>query len=307
MTWEAYGSAASYLLACVDSFPLSIGLLVIHIDSSELRPASRLNKHYDKLKVNLETEVVKGLEAKTGADLLVSKLHAPATTSSLIKMHIEAGAFLVQLKFGSDIASSLGGRLKDSLWKMRETGARRGQCIMLFIGQLGVTRGGTAMIDGRDDRPRRQYMAVNKAMLKWGLRGGLALNLTRGSYLVEWLGMLEGEIGQVGEQYWQTHKGMFETDDVLQPLEKIEDWRPALAAIKGVGPKRATNLRNAILAEGALDTLGQALIWTSSSKSARKRLPKIPLWGEGTYGKVRAAVVGEDVEGELCWRIEGME
>jgi len=277
---------------------------VIHIDSSELRPASRLSRHHSKLRVNLETEVVKGLEARTGADLLVSKLHAPITTSSLIKMHVEAGAFLVQLKFGSDIASSLGERLKDSLWKMRETGARQAQCIMLFVGQLGVTRGGHATIDGRDDRPRRQYMAVNKAMLKWGLRGGIALNLTRESYLVEWLGMLEGEVGQVGEQYWQTHKGMFETDDVLQPLEKIEDWRPALAAIKGVGPKKASNLREKMLEIGALDTLGQALIWGSASKDARKRLPKIPLWGDVTFDRVREAVVGDDVEGELCWCME---
>lgn len=280
---------------------------MILIDSSELRPSSRFKKHYEKMSEGVE--VVTGLEAKTGADLMISNLQAPVTTEALIQMHVRAGAFLVQLKFGSDIASSLGPRLKDSIWKMRETGAKQGQCILLFIGQLGVkrvTRKGVPMsiatIDGRSDRPRRPYMAINKAMLKWGLRGGIALNLTRESYLVEWLSVLEGEIGQAGEQYWQTTKGMFE-NDILQPLQKITDWRPAIAAIKGVGVKRATNLREAMLREGALDTLGQALIWGSTKEW--EKLPKIPLWGRVTFERVRAAVVGdEEIEGELCWCME---
>ena len=276
---------------------------MISIDSSELRPSSRLKKHHGKMLENLDVETVTGLESKTGADLMISNLQAPMTTDALVRMHVESGAFLVQLKFGSDIASSLGPRLKDSIWKMRETGAKQGQCILLFIGQLGVTRGGNATIDGRNDRPRRQYMAVNKAMLKWGLRGGIALNLTRESYLVEWLGVLEGELGQGGEQYWQTTTGQFEHEDILQPLQKITDWRPAIAAIKGVGVKRATNLRTAMLAEGALDTLGQALIWGSTKEW--QELPKIPLWGRVTFERVRAAVVGdEDIEGELCWCME---
>jgi len=95
---------------------------------------------------------------------------------------------------------------------------------------------------------------------------------------------------------------MFESD-ILQPLEKIEDWRPALAAIKGVGPKKATNLRDKMLEDGALDTLGQALIWASMSKDKRQSLPKIALWGDVTFDRVREAVAG-DVEGDLCWCME---
>ena len=140
-----------------------------------------------------------------------------------------------------------------------------------------------------------------------GVKRWACPNLNRGSYLVEWLGVLEREVGKGGEQFWPTTTGEFDAD-ILQPLEKIDDWRPAIAAIKGVGPKRATNLRDKMLESGTLDTLGQALIWASTSKRNRKLLPKIPLWGDVTFNKVRAAVVGdEDIEGELCWCMEDID
>jgi len=278
---------------------------MIYIAASELRSSSRLfpllPSLYPSFGFKSVEELVKeaassSLEALTGADVMVTPLTAPVSSSALVKVHIQAGAFLVQLKFGSDLAGSLGGRLKEEIWRMRETGARQAQCILLFIGQVGVDRKGFATIDGQA-RPKRRYVAIQRAFLRWNLRGGVSLQLSREQYLPEFLAML-GDEDLSGSEYWPPAPE-FETGDVLSPLEKVEDWRPVFAAIKGIGPKLATSLRNTMLEHGAADLLAQAYVWTANPKRAREEMqvPGIPGWGEGKFKLVRDALMGEDTEG----------
>jgi len=105
----------------------------------------------------------------------------------------------------------------------------------------------------------------------------------------------------------------FETGDVLEPLEKVTDWRPVLAAIPNIGPAKATKLRDTMLAAGASDTFGQALTWACADKHERKEMGvKVPLWGDKTHQSVREFVLGDLDFGEgysmrMKWEVEKVD
>jgi hypothetical protein len=92
-----------------------------------------------------------GLEARTGADMMNSPLDNPTpTTNVLLKIHLNAGASLVQIKFDHDLISSIiDGRFKDAQWRMLETGAHYRQCVLLFIGFTSLNKNGKLLINNR--------------------------------------------------------------------------------------------------------------------------------------------------------------
>lgn len=295
---------------------------VIHIDASELRSSSRLREHIPKLyplfKYKDADTFIQGvsrsnLEELAGADVMLTPVGLPIT-ESMIPKHIERGAVLIQLKFGRDLTSSLGDRMKESLWRMRETGARQGQCVLMYVGTLGCNRDGYAAINGKVQRPRRKYEAVMSAIWRWCRRGGVYLPVTRMSHLAETLKAIETDIARDSETFWPTKPNteMF-TDDPLEALEKIDDWRVPFSMLsKLVGPVRATALRNAMLEAGAADIFCQALLWTSAPKEVRNemKLPRIPGWGEKTFDSVSKAVFGDcgdNVRGDMYLKLELMK
>ena len=232
---------------------------MIYIDASELRSTSRLGKFMPGICKAFDTSeaqcISASLERLTGADVMVTPLVVPVKKRTL-PIHLKAGASLVQLKFGRDLTGSLGVRLRDSLCRMRECGVSVGispaQCILLFIGQLGVNRNGNVMIDGRSGRPRRGYMAVQKGFLHWIQEGGSVHELSRATFLPKWLKMLEEE-WLAEKAVWPEVHNIEEPEDtvmgLITPVKRITDWRVQAAAIPGLGPVAVTNFRDAMLAE----------------------------------------------------------
>ncbi|MBV6343507.1 hypothetical protein, partial [Candidatus Magnetobacterium casense] len=233
---------------------------MIYIDGSELSKSSRLSKLLPELStawgyanVNAFAELaqVGNLEEWTGADIMLSPMKAPVN-ESLLKVHINKGAILAQLKFGRDLPSSLGTRLKESLWRMRGTGAKQHQCYLITIGQFGCNHEGLVVVDGQDERPRREYKAVIAALHHWN-RAGVSLNISRDACLVTALKRLEEDILAPRESEFFPDVAAaeeFAGDDVLDAPAKVTDWRPQLAALPGIGPKMATALRNTMLEYG---------------------------------------------------------
>ena len=282
---------------------------MIYIDRSELRKNSRLYQHRwqlhslfggsESLTSFLSSVSTVDLEELTGADIMISPLHMPVTSSTLAH-HISAGAALIQLKFGRDLLSSLGVRLKSSLYKMRKSGAKQRQCILIFVGDIGA-KDNLATVDGQEVQPSKHYLAVTTSIYRWGQRGGIYLPVSREQFLPSILHSILRDIemeraGVVKEEIWDvpSYDGADFDGDVLN-LTKVEDWRVVLAAIPGVGPTLATNLRNTMLELGIADTLANALVLATMPKKGRKeKRVKITGWGEKTHENVRGYVLGND-------------
>lgn len=276
---------------------------MIYIDSSELRSNSNLQHHipalyplfgyesaYD-LKKKASSNM---LEAWTGADLMLTPLKVPVTDKTILR-HVEKGAKLVQLKFGRDLTSSLGDRLYGSLCRMQTTGARQGQCILMFVGTLGAQQGtGLAVVNGRVRRPRRQYTSVIRCLDHWDDAGGVHKMVSRPSHLAKILKNMDEDLDLFGKrrEIWPDLREEFPNDDPLSPFEYVQDWRPSLAAaVKGLGFVKVTALRDAILEYGAIDNLWSGIAWGTGSVEG---MPKIPGWGSKTFEMVKHAVIGGD-------------
>lgn len=236
------------------------------------------------------------LEELTGADLIISPLQAPITFA-ILPLHIKAGALLVQIKRGLDLASSLGSHLWESLAKMRETGARQWQCVLLTTGVVlpaqddrCIIAKPTVHIDGHvtwEYFPAingASYQSVESALRHWTWYGGVVVQLADESRVEAWARLTESRLLEKIErgvkEIWPSPP---EFDDPLIGLQRIRDWRTILAAFPGVGPAKATSLRQAMLEAGTRDTLVEALRWITSGLARQKA----PGWGKGLEAKIR--------------------
>lgn len=215
---------------------------MIFIDSSEYREGSTMPQVEGAI-------VVDGLEEFSGADALISPIDLPATKPALIREHIDAGAMLVQMKRGFDLASSVGLRLADSLIKMRGVAPIYCQRVLLFVGTLTSDHDGRAIIDGRrvdENVPGVNYQACQSSIDSWGERGGLPLYCPRLSMLPDWLTRKEERLKKyIAEPkvYFYPEKPDLVEQDLAQqstglqiPI-KINDGRVSLAYT--IGPKKA--------------------------------------------------------------------
>jgi hypothetical protein len=205
---------------------------------------------------------------------MISALEIPPTTRLLIQKHIDTGALLVQRKSGEDLTNSLGARLNGSLFKMRETGARQSQCVLLFAGTLQKVDGNLATIDGI--RSKSSYWAIIGGLSKWHDRGGVVEQIANDDLIPKWVDMKHKHVkeyhGAKQKKFHPLKTEVFEIDpeDPVQELVKVTDWRTVVANLPGVGPKRATALREAMLKEEAADNLITALVWLTEPKFVEK-------------------------------------
>lgn len=247
------------------------------------------------------------LEELTGADLMVSLQGFPATTEALIRDHVRHGAYLIQRKYRHDIAASVGERLNLSLARMRDTGARQAQCVLLCIGVVTCTLSGHASIDG--NTTQHQYWPVWSARKKWCDRGGVAWpSLSRQGLLAPCLQAVEKhmrEYERSGEKYIVPALDFPPDDplpdDPLQLVRPVLDGRRVLAAFEGIGPVRANQLYGAIaewnVAQCPADrgftdadrqvTTQQLIVWAAMEDPDYYGLPKPPGWGMGTRMRIR--------------------
>jgi len=259
------------------------------------------------------------LEALTGADVLVSALEMPVMTETLIRRHVERGALLVQRKSGLDLPASIGPRLNSSLAKMREVGACQWQCVLLSTGVfIPNAKNGTILVgtptvlgDGRVtwlwDVSPRHYKALQSALRRYILRGGVYVPLCSDEEIPGWLRHTERDIITLSEQpikeVWPDDGGPLclpsEPGDPLQEPVRVTDWRARFAAaVPGVGPELVTRLQAAMAADGAPGTLLQALAWASSDL-----VLSVPGWGRGKQRAVREALGLEPGQAiKMDWR-----
>lgn len=229
-----------------------------------------------------------GLEALTGADLLLSALDAPASTETLIRKHIAAGALLVQRKSGTDLVHSLGDRLNSSLARMHEVAPRRvGQHVLLFTGTLTCGPDGQALIDGHDAMGK--YWACVAALARWGDRGGVVETLPSDALIPQWVEMRLKHLREyadpaaaVKQVYAPVEMPMDPPapDDPLQLPVAVRDGRLVLVQLRGIGPK---------LAERIWEYCGRNLGWalTLLTDEGSPEEHKIPGIGLQTIRNIR--------------------
>lgn len=249
---------------------------MIIVDSSELRKGTTMP--------DLEGAVISDdLEARTGADFMVSPLTMPITTDTLLRKHLKNGAILVQRKHGRDLASSIGERLNSSLAKMLKWGAIRPQCVLMFVGIMNCNRNDKAVINTQ--QTGKSYWSVLGATQKWVDRGGSYVNLSRPSLIEPWCKMRIRHLTEYKKkhhkQIWPAPPEVLAHDTFFQTLQPVYDGRVLLASIPGVGPKAAN-----LLYDNFKGDIGSALCWLTYPHSKDKT--KIKGIGKVTVQKARA-------------------
>jgi ERCC4-type nuclease len=154
----------------------------IYIDHSEARRGSRLSQTVIKA-----STVLVGLEALTGADLILSPLDEPKIeqltkapiTEILLRVHTQMG-ILVQRKSGGDFISSIG-KLKEIEYRMGLWGLPW----LLITGRLGCNSKGKVVMDKRTYG--LSYWSVIGALDAWILRGGGVTILTNDDQVAKWI------------------------------------------------------------------------------------------------------------------------
>jgi hypothetical protein len=215
---------------------------MIGIDATEARVNSRLPSLPGAV-------VLDSLEALTGADILISALQAPATTETLLRRHIAAGALLVQRKSGLDLVNSMGEVMNYSLARMWQAGGRQGQNVLLFSGVLSMDASGAAVVDGHTCTS--SYWNVVGALGRWNDRGGVVERVDSDSLIPQWCAMRLKAV----EEYAKPGGGIKSvyppTDyppdlpaqhDPLQLPIPVRDGRLVLAQLAGIGPKLADEI-----------------------------------------------------------------
>ena len=143
-------------------------------------------------------EALPGLEARTGADLLITTLPIPASSDMLLERHLQSG-MLVQLKRLNDLQSSItDSRLFHDILRMRES------CALPWLVCTGVLTEfeGTAVMGNIETqrsmannmvvinatgRQSLSYSAVSSALLAWRYYGGYVDILSHDDLLLDWL------------------------------------------------------------------------------------------------------------------------
>ena len=238
----------------------------IYIDPTEARAGSRLPAMQGVV-------IVDGLEALTGADMMLSVYAAPVGSETLIRKHIAAGALLVQRKSGDDLINSLGAHLNSALDRMWTLTHRPGQCVLLFGGALAADANGMAIIDGR--MASRTYMSVLGGLSRWHDRGGVVEQVAADEYIPAWCDMKLAHLkeystpeGEVKHFYPDTSLRVVDKSDPMQMLVQVRDGRVTLATLPGIGAKTADDLWT--WGDGNLARILDALCTPATLKSPNK-------------------------------------
>lgn len=274
---------------------------MIFVDPSELRETSNLKKYI------VDYSILPDLEARTGADIMVSPTGLPKPINdNLLAMHIQQGAKLIQVKFGHDLVASIpDGRLTESLSRMLKSGAQAWQSLLLFVGHLGYdSTQGIALIDGQIpfmDVPLT-WRAVQGALLFWVERGGgIDFPLPSGDLILEHLSLHQSHIdrfksGETTKTQYPAKPAFYEDIagdsntpaywQAAQKLERIEDIRVLMCAIPGanIGPERATAILEFMRENGIREDWGGFMKLVAEGE--KPLLSEAPGIGPKTVNKV---------------------
>lgn len=244
----------------------------LYYDHTEDRKGSKLPKTIIE-----QGQKVIGLEAMTGADILITPLAEPKLPARLkpksrphknkLKKLCEPGA-LIQRATGRDMLNHIR-NASHILARMLEW---TDCAVLLSIGNYGRGRDGMVSFQGKPTRWK--YSSLQGAILSWQAGGGVYVNLAHGGALNEWLHLMHGTLVDIQAA---PDKQLF-TRLPLRPMRKadeIVDGYPMgqaihfLSGLAGIGEKRAKQL---------LDEFGTAgialVILTSEIAIADHLLPK---------------------------------
>lgn len=254
--------------------------MTVFVDPSELREGSLLGD----LGADFPPTPISGLEEWTGADLMISIAPFPAMTETLVRAHVTAGALLVQRKTGLDLVHSIGERMGSSLARMRNTGARQSQCVLLYIGVLTCNAQNEAVMDGRETHAA--FWGVQGAISKWHDRGGVVEAISRPSLLEGWLKMKLRHLTEYKNEpvkdNWPPPPTIEDFNNPLQVPQVVKDGRVTLATLPGVGSARATAIWNYLQPR---PTLAEALCLLTNDNS--RIVQDVPGIGKKTAENIR--------------------
>jgi hypothetical protein len=228
------------------------------VDPSELRKSSKLKKYLS----DVDYKPLPGLEARTGADVMISPdgLLFPKN-DALLRHHIKSGSKLLQVKFGHDLAQSItDDRFNEALLRMLQIGAQSWQCLLTFVGTLGMFEDGLAKINGQKTYGvPMKWKQINAALISWSEKGGsLDALVSSGKMLQAHFANHQRRINEIREGkneklVWPSQEPIYDKIDKsnLSPIQQwaaaielkpVNDFRVLLRAIPDVGPERATQI-----------------------------------------------------------------
>lgn len=248
--------------------------MTIYYDQTESRVGTRLPDS-----VLQSGHSVIGLEAATGADLLLSTLSAPKLPGKLdpdsrphqvaLGKHLSSG-MLIQRKSSRDMTGSIP-ELSHILQRMIATGCPL--CWLLVTGDLACNREGECIIDGKPTG--FSYAAVIGSLDYWQLRGGYVTILQRDSLIPSWL---NGWLARLADIQREPSKQVIRRTP--RQLLVAPDWKSILCSLPGIGPTNAEDIAQ------CAGTLALSLTLLSDLSNAGM----VPGIGKGKIATVRKAM-----------------
>lgn len=224
---------------------------MIYMDSSEDRMGTRLSEY-----IREYAQPVAGLEAQTGADLLISPLEEPLPSnvnrppgSLLLRKHVEAG-MLVQRKSGGDMLNSIP-KLGSILQRMQQWDT---VCWLLVCGDYKPNHEELAIADGRTSG--WSWASLQGALDSWVLRGGLIHQEPDDEHGGHWL------------HRWDMNIHKLRKDAIVKPpVQKTvggmfdpHPWRITLMSMPDCGEQLSREIA------GYCNTLAHSLWWMTDSE-----------------------------------------
>lgn len=238
--------------------------MTIYLDPDETSKGRKTIKYLN----SNDYVIIPNLEARTGADVMVSPDNLPLPVPDrILSFHInEMGAKLIQVKWGHDLTGSISGRLNESLDRMLKIGAMPWQSLLLFIGVLfeDEQTGNTTINNQMTYGHAIKWKNLDSALMFWTERGGcIDFPLMSGKHLLPRLEGHENHLnrfrnGEDTKTVWPTKPVLYEETvksnisnpllerewKVAQKLKVRDDIAVLWSFLPGIGSGKAADIYN---------------------------------------------------------------
>lgn len=257
----------------------------IFIDPDELQTGR-------KFPDNIPTFPCPGLEARTGADFIISKLPIDD-----IDFHLKNKSLFVQRKTGYDIFSF--DQTRSELARMKACGIGMQQAFLLFIGRCYPDETGAAIINHTLQHGDRKvpYKTFEEIQMYAEGRGVKFRQIPSDNELPVWIEAQFTAIEKMEDEgckeFYTKEKAYWnDPDDIWQELVEVhkDDWRHTLVAgLEGFGPKLALSVHEYLVQNPSLyPTLFNALLVLTQLDDQGKQVHSIKGWGIKSCYKLRS-------------------
>lgn len=232
---------------------------------------------------NFTSKNCPGLEALTGADMVLSQIPIPPTVN--LDLHIKNRSLFVQIKIGYDIISF--DQLHSSIARMQKCGIPKGQAILLPIGEYWQDGLSNLRIKGKKPFGNIPYSTLETIFDMWDMRGGI-VEPSPPKHIDDLQGWIDrkqhafDKIAKEGKKDVYPPRPEFIPEDIWQSVEEITDWRKFLVSgLDKFGSAKA----NAVFKyareyfDGSPFGFYHILCLMTDEKDG-KPVHKIPLWGD---------------------------